>query len=250
VTARTLLVPMAGFEVELVIADTGERSLVIASDLADGGARRLVTRIPSEPGLADSGLRETRESWDLPLVDLRAETSATVLLVEALPVGAPSTSLAASLRLPPCAGQLARHVAAAHAAGALAGPLHPALIFVDGDGRLAAIGQRSLRARQGPQDNAAPLFGAAYLTPPEALGHPPTASDDVFRLAALFWRWRHGSAPFGSGPDEVLAVVRGQPRVPPTDDLDHRLMAAFDLDPARRPTALKLAEAAEAAQGN
>lgn len=245
--------------VERWIARTDSRAVAIA---LVGGARCLVSVVPA--GVEELvGLRDPREPWDLPLVDLRAAGDGLAAIVEALldgepavgdapaageisvggsAAGGPAGAPPGSLR--PFVVELLTRVAATHAAGALVGPLHPALVFVTADGHLAGTGQRVLRAplRAVPEGRA-PLFETPFVTPSEVRGEADQPADDVFRLAAMAWAWRWGEPPFGTGPASVLALVAGRLLRDPADDLDRLLAAALAPEPAARPSAAEIAAA-------
>ena len=281
---------IGGFMVERVISATAERTVVIAwepeggsvpgggpepgagseagarLEPEPGGARRLVSRVPWEPGHRDPGLEAERVPWDLPLIGLRPDGDEALLIVEALPdgarvadpgtrrdPGAPGAVRAAAIStVPRFAADLARRVAEAHARGETAGPLHPGLVFALADGRLAGTAQRILRARlPASSEGRTPLFATRFWTPAELRREDPTPADDVFRLASMTWAWLHGAPPFGSGMDELGAVLGGPAAsdLRPGDDVDRLLVAAFDPDPAGRPSAADLAAAIGAAAG-
>lgn len=239
---------IGGLAVERVVASAARRTVVIAR-APGGGARRLVSRIPWEPGHEDPALAPERAPWDLPLVALQPDGDEALLIVEALPEGDPSWQPgpgAGAGTLPPFAAGLARLVAAAHAQGETAGPLHPSLVFVTRDGALAGTAQRLLRATlPATSEGRAPLFATRFATPAELRREPPTPADDAFRLASMAWAWRHGEPPFGSLMDEPGGVLAGPAArgLRPADGLDRLLLAGLDPDPARRPSAAALAEA-------
>jgi hypothetical protein len=137
-------------------------------------------------------------------------------------------------------------VAADDDAGDLSGPLHPALVFVTGSGELAATAQRVLRVAPAvPPEGRPPLFATTYRTPAEVRGGPGTPSDDAFRLAAMIWRWRHGTAPFGSGIAELEGILAGRPAAEPGDALDRLLARSLSSTPSARPRAAAIAAALE-----
>ena len=248
-----------GFHVEDALVRAGLRGIVIA----DGErGRSLVTAVG--PSVDPASLTE-RPGWDLPLQSvetIETEGGERTLIVEALPSGVPLVRLsgtsepARGVALPAFARSLAARFAAAHASGAIVGHLVPELVFVDPESlALAGCAQRALRAdaAAAPMDGAGRLFGASYLTPSVIQGHPPTPADDVFLLAALLWRWRHGTDPF-EGPllERMSRTVVGGPvsgadqASGDPDPLDTWLLRAFDARPDRRPSASELAAALEA----
>jgi hypothetical protein len=132
--------------------------------------------------------------------------------------------------------------------GGIVGHLVPELVFVDPRSLvLHGCGQRALRADAAAQpiDGAGRLFGAAYLTAGAVLGRPANQADDVFLLAAILWRWRHGSDPF-EGPllERMTRTIAGTPvaGVPEAPGaVDAMLLRAFAANPERRPSSAELA---------
>lgn len=248
---------VGGLTVERVVASAGRRIVVVAREPGSGAVaghgRRLVSRIPWEPGHVDPELAPDHAPWDLPLVDLRPDGDEALLIVEALPDGDPAWGPGAtrasgdpSEPLPPFVAELAATMEEAHARGGTAGPLHPSLVVVATDGALAGTAQRVLRAvLPVAPEGRAPLFPTHFWTPAELRREPPAPADDVFRLASMAWAWRHGEPPFGAGMDEPGGVLAGPGArdLRPADDLDRLLVAALDPDPARRPSAAALAAA-------
>ncbi len=255
-----------GYDVELAIIRAGIRGIAVARS---SRGRVLVTVVGPEvepEALAD------RPGWDLPL--LAVETVETVggprtAIVEALPSGIPSTvadvgesalaaaagrGVAAEDGSPDFVLELADRISATHDAGSTVGYLQPELVLVDPTSqRLAGVAQRPVRAdaAAGPINGAPRFFGAAYLTPSELRGRPPTPPDDVFRMAAFVWRWRHGADPFdGSLPDRLARTLAGTPNDGGRrDDVDDLLLRAVDADPAARPSARELLAALEGLGG-
>ena len=241
-----------GDGVERWIAQADARAVAIARV---GGARCLVSVVPA--GVAElASIREPRAPWDLPLIELREAGDGLAAIVEALPAGLPAVGGETggetggepggepAGRLAAFVGELVTLVAAAHASGAVAGPLHPALVFVTTDGHLAGTAQRVLRAplRVAPEGRA-PLFETPFTTPSEVRGEAAQPADDVFRLAAMAWAWRRGEPAFGAGPGALPALMAGRPLRDPADDLDRLLAAALAPDPDARPSAAELAAA-------
>ena len=233
-----------GIVTERVIARSGSRAVLIGRR---EGERQLVSVLG--PGLAgDARALEERPAWDLPLVGAIAfdvDGLPRTLLTEYLPAGEPPRELG------PFARELALRVVDAHRRGEVVGPLHPALVFAEpGSGRLDGIAQRPLRGLASTiGEGEAPLFAASYRTPAELLGTTPTPADDVFRLAALLWRWALGTNTFGEGAEEIDRTLAGRPLVVPEGRLAAGLLRAFDPDPAARPTAEELVAFLDATAG-
>ena len=204
---------LGGFRVERWIAAADDRAVAIG--VLDGD-RVLVAALPLAPDAGDGWARPGREAWDLPLVALRTLDGGLTGVVEALPRGEPSTGAprdpAADGGIGPFAAELARRVAEAHRAGEVVGRLHPALVFVSPKGSLAGVSQRPLVAPLAPRsEGRTPLWATGFVTPGDVRGAAGSQADDVFRLAAMAWAWRHGEPPFGSGVDEAAGVMASVP---------------------------------------
>ena len=247
-----------GFRVEDALVRAGLRGIAIA---VDARGRSLVSVVG--PGVDPGSLAE-RTGWDLPLRSvetIETDGGGRTLVVEELPAGVPLVRLGSSLTsgadaaAPTFARSMAEQFASAHAAGSTVGHLVPELVFVDPESlALAGFAQRALRADAGaaPIDGSGRLFGAAYLTPSGIQGRPATPADDVFLLAALLWRSRHGTDPF-EGPllDRMARTVAGEPvsgasepaNPDHLDPLDSLLLRAFSRAADRRPSAAELAAA-------
>lgn len=245
-----------GVQVERSIVDLGLRGCVVGRP--SDGRRALITMVGPDP--ASTALAE-HSGWDLPLRSLEPIETASgprTMLVEDLAVGVPSIGDGAPRpigpNVPAYVPAVAERVATAHARGETVGWLHPALVLVDPDSLdLVAVAQRPLRASLAAPagEGSAPLFGLAYLAPSDVRNRPATIADDVHRLAALVWRWRHGSAPFaGVSEAEHLHLLAGAASGPPIggrgraaavdrpmDDLDGLLAKAIQPDARDRPTA-------------
>jgi hypothetical protein len=244
-----------GYAVEAFITRSAGRAIIIA---AVDDERHLVSILGPRPALDGASL-DGRSPWDLDLVEVASVGADTAgpgtVLIERLPKGVPTTRISmGSTEIPPFATALAEQVAACHASGQLVGPLHPALVFADPlTSALAGCAQRPLRiaAAHGPSEGQAPLFDASYRTRGEIRGDPVSETDDVFRLAAMLWRWRHGTDPFGGGGmDELSGIVTGDPVTPVTDALDRRLVEAFSTSHRDRPGAAELVAALRAFDGS
>jgi hypothetical protein len=236
-----------GYAVERFVTRSSGRGIAVASI---DGDRRLVSVLG--PGAGAEEFAE-RAPWDLELAGVTpvdAGGRPRIVLAERLPSGVSSTRLprVAGSGVPPFAIALAEQVAAGHAAGETVGPLHPALVFAEPrTGLLAGCAQRPLRVAAfsavGGTEGEPPIFETSYRTPGETRGEPPSTADDVFRLAAMCWRWRRGVDPFGSGIEELGAVLEGVPTEPPADELDRLLLRAFAPAGRSRPSARDLADA-------
>lgn len=250
-----------GRTVEAVLARAGGRGVAIARNVAPG-RRELVSVVG--PGVGRDLLR-ANVGWDLPLEEAReVETPSgpRTVVLERLTSGVSSTLVEAqgSGTLdgpPPFVLELAERIAATHARGEVAGPLHPVTIFVQPETlHLAAIAGRPLRiggvvAVEGDP----PLFGPGYLAPADVRGEPAGPADDVFRLAALAWRWRHGRDPFpGPLAGQLERILGGAPAMDEgtgeLDALDAALLRAFRPRTAERPSAAELREALGAVGGD
>lgn len=165
------------------------------------------------------------------------------VLVEALPRGArlaprPMPEASARALGAACADVLAK-------AGRWIGGICPETLYVDAEGRFAALAPRGPRFIATAPQHMRGL--RSYPVPYEAhevlaLGRAPTAASDVFGLCATLFALVTGRHPFGKDPGEILArVLAGAAdRLPgPLGDVIAR---GLDSDPAGRPTAAQLAQ--------
>jgi len=249
----------AGITLEQSIVERGSRGCAIG--VPAGGGRALVTVVG--PNVPADAMR-VHPGWDLGVgsIDL-VETlnGPRTILLESLPVGIPSVAAEGPARpagvraeggAPAYVVAAAGRVVQAHERGETVGWLHPALVFMDPrSGALVAIAQRPLRvgaAAPGGEGDP-PLFGLAYSAPSDVRNRPSTVADDIHRLAALVWRWRHGVPPF-DGLSELAHLQRlagvptgaGDPPVAASidaasDPLDLALARALRPDARDRPSA-------------
>ena len=150
------------------------------------------------------------------------------------------------------AAQIADGLAHAHARGVLHRDIKPAnVLLADGD----AISVRLLDFGLAQIDEAETLTAAgdvpgtlAYVPPERLAGRPAEAAGDVWAVAVLLWESLAGFHPFwrASPLDAARAIEQGAPPLRTVrPDLPKPLTAVVDralsTEPARRPSAAKLA---------
>lgn len=249
-----------GFVLERQLLGTNARGVAITRA---GHGRVLVTLV--DPGADQAALAEHR-GWDLPLREAAVVTTDSgrmLRIVEDLPAGVVEATAyrardaaggsAGDRPTPAFVATIAERVAEAHAAGRTVGRLHESLVFVDPEhGTIAGIAQRPLRATGQARipDGVPPMLDATYLSPAEFRGEPPSAPDDVHRLATVIWHWRHGQHPLDGVPRTArIPMVAGHldPPAIDGDELDLVLWSALGTDPARRPAASAILAAVRSA---
>jgi serine/threonine protein kinase/predicted ATPase len=157
-------------------------------------------------------------------------------------------------------GQIARALAAAHAAGIVHRDIKPENIMIRADGFVKVLDFGI--ARRTPLDasqlatthtteaalSTAPgtLLGTpAYMAPEQVRGEELGPAVDVFALGVVLYEMATARRPFtGSTPLGVVAAVLSEQPVPPSRidrgisaALDELLLQMLDKDPARRPSA-------------
>ncbi len=144
--------------------------------------------------------------------------------------------------------QLARGVAALHAAGKLHRDLKPSNVLVERDGRVVVL-DFGLVADDSRVALAADLHGPtagtpAYMAPEQALGRPATPASDWYAVGVMLFEALTGRLPFRGSPREALeGNVRQEARAPSAlspsvpGDLDVLCAELLRMDPGERPTA-------------
>ena len=145
--------------------------------------------------------------------------------------------------------RIADALAATHARGVLHRDVKPANILVDAYDQVG-LADFGLAAAPGPGDEAQETFRAvtpAYTAPEVLRRQPPSASGDVYSLAATLYALLAGTPPRWPGgrtPTLTEVLQRQQQPLTPLPDVDPGLMAvlerALSLEPAERPTAAQL----------
>ena len=160
------------------------------------------------------------------------------------------------------AGQAARALAAAHAAGILHRDIKPENIMLRKDGVLKIL-DFGLARPPGPVRLDANCAGASgtisgtlsgtllYMSPELLRGEAASSASDVFSLGALFYELLTGRHPFaGDTPLDVFEAIECRivaapsmvrAGVPP--DIDALILSMLDRDPAKRPSASEACEA-------
>ncbi|MEU5907361.1 protein kinase [Micromonospora sp. NPDC047527] len=153
------------------------------------------------------------------------------------------------------AGQIAAALAAAHRIGVVHRDIKPGNVMLTDTGAkvldfgIAALG--GLDSRSGE-----PVMGTpAYFAPERLAAGPPDPASDVYALGALLYRTLTGRAPLPvQSWEDALEVHRQRtpvtpPRVPGLPaDIAELTVACLAADPARRPSAARLARRFGAAQ--
>ena len=249
-----------------VLAELGRGGMgVVYRALDPSSGREVALKVLTALADPEERLRfareaETARAIDHPhvlrVLEVGQEGARPFLVTELAPAG----SLAERLRqapLPPgeaarVVAQVARGLAAAHAAGALHRDLKPANVLFAGDGRalLADFGL-ARRLRDESLTATGTILGTpGYMAPEQARGERADARSDVHGLGALLYATLAGEPPFkGRSLLETLAAVVNDPpptppgAPPPLAALTRRCLAK---DPsARYPSAEAVALALE-----
>ena len=164
------------------------------------------------------------------------------------------------------AGQAARALAAAHAAGILHRDIKPENIMLCKDGAVKILDFGLARDGRpvplGGEPNSigssgtisGSLSGTLLYMPPEILrGEPATGASDVFSLGAFLYELFSGKHPFAAEtPRDILEAIESRPVVPaaclragvPTE-ADRVISQMLDREPGNRPTAKEVSERLE-----
>src|SRR5262245_43886428 len=126
------------------------------------------------------------------------------------------------------AGQAARALAAAHAAGVVHRDVKPENIMVREDGyvkvldfglarRLPTLAPAAEAAPKGPDTDPGTLMGTvAYMAPEQARGEAAGSASDVFALGIVLYELATGQHPFAEESAlAVLQAIAGRRPVPP-----------------------------------
>jgi eukaryotic-like serine/threonine-protein kinase len=168
---------------------------------------------------------------------------------------------AASGSLLPLGIQMARALAAAHAAGITHRDIKPENIMVRDDGYIkildfglarlapAALGEDT--ATIANQTTPGQMLGTVkYMSPEQARGESVGAPSDVFSLGMVFYELAAGKPPFAATSlVGMLNAIIGEPPLPPrqikpglSPETNVLILKMLEKDPARRPSATEVAD--------
>jgi len=154
------------------------------------------------------------------------------------------------------AGQAARALSAAHAAGILHRDIKPENIVLCKDGAVKIL-DFGLARHGGPVEPERSSMGASgtisgslsgtllYMSPEILRGEPATSASDVFSLGAFVYELFAGKHPFaGETPLDVFEAIECRPVAPAVSirasiprEVDLLILRMLDRDPGGRPTA-------------
>lgn len=150
------------------------------------------------------------------------------------------------------ADQLARALAAVHAAGVMCRDLQPANIMLV-DERATSFKLIDLGAASEPMDDDPErepvLRGAPLYMAPEVLRSGPRPASDLYALGLVLYELASGQQPFQGRDlgDIIVRILQVEPPKLSRRDLPRAfrklIMRLLDKDPANRPTALELVAA-------
>jgi hypothetical protein len=149
-------------------------------------------------------------------------------------------------RLRDALGQLARGLAAAHAAGKVHRDVKPSNVLVTPAGRLVLLDFGLVTAVvHGEQSSALHAVGTIeYMAPEQAASQRVGPEADWYSVGVVLYEALTGHVPFTGGPLEVMPRKQSTAPVAPRTlgrevpaDLDALCMALLQVDPRTRPTA-------------
>jgi adenylate cyclase len=158
------------------------------------------------------------------------------------------------------ASQIARALAAAHAAGIVHRDIKPENIMIRDDGYVKVVDFGIARLVRVPGESSAlptshtgpsSLLGTPrYMSPEQIRGDHVDSASDIFSFGIMAYEWMAGRHPFEGESvinvlgsiidDEVVAPSRFSPGV--SSAIETLILEMLQKDPARRPTALEIVE--------
>jgi tetratricopeptide (TPR) repeat protein len=159
----------------------------------------------------------------------------------------------------PLVGQVAKALAAAHAAGIVHRDIKPENIMVRSDGfakvldfglaRRVALPEARSQATAGSVTNPGTVMGTVrYMAPEQARGETADGASDVFALGIVLYELAAGQHPFPADSQlGVLSAIVSRPPLPPTRlnpeisaSLEGLLLRMLEKDPRLRPSAAEV----------
>lgn len=190
--------------------------------------------------------------------DVVVDDGLPVLVMEHLPSRSLAELLAERGCLAPATvarigAESASALAAAHAAGVVHRDIKPGNILIaeDGTAKITDFGISHATGDVALTQTGLVAGTPAFLAPEVARGQQPTASSDIFSLAATLYAAVEGTPPFGAGGENPLALLHkvAAGDVPPPQQagsLTPVLSSMLSADPEARPSALQVGDALHA----
>jgi tRNA A-37 threonylcarbamoyl transferase component Bud32/tetratricopeptide (TPR) repeat protein len=140
--------------------------------------------------------------------------------------------------------QLARGLAALHAANKVHRDIKPSNILVTRQGRVVLLDFGIVLDVLDRKEEAVLLGTVSYMAPEQAAGEDAFAHSDLYAVGVLLYQALTGRLPVRGKPEEILLLKREAAPVPPDlvtsgvpSDLSQLAMDLLSIDPKARPTA-------------
>ena len=201
---------------------------------------------------AAAGVRHTNVASVYEVGEHQGQTFLAMELVEGPSLGAWSKDSSANQRMRAVV-QMARGIAAAHAAGVVHGDIKPANVLLDerGQVKLADFGLARVERRR-ESDADEPVGGTpAYADPRLLTGAVPAPEHDQFSFGVTAWELVTGAHPFGGRPPKAALPPELRRRAPGVPGAFLRTLERCIGDASTQlPTMLDVAEALDHAEGS
>lgn len=146
--------------------------------------------------------------------------------------------------------QIARGLAAAHAAGIVHGDIKPENVMLRRDGFVKILDfGLARRIGAGESIEELPLGTVGYMSPEQTRGQALTGASDIFSLGVMLFELATGVHPFlaGSNSETTRAILQNEPNFPEPGKrapsrLEGLLRAMLAKDPKDRPSAVQVAD--------